>query len=274
MHLQLERKMTFLRLSLVFMLSLTFFPTCVYSAVRVTKKQRSGHSAVSVTQPTLNQPPTNITACLLIERGNPHLLYDYDQAAAGIDLAVQYVNENLFPRDIRLQTHYTDIGNSCSFSSDILSYALELWERRVDCAVYIGPGCGMAVERLYSFADFMHIPIIGCPAAGKTTMIWLWSIREYSWLPTRLWKAHQACAKTMNVESQASTLDTKIVLEQFFFHFRPRYSGQNDVCSSTVNWWFSHTDNFLSKNAFRKLPKPQKTPPPPLNLLWNSNERQ
>jgi hypothetical protein len=110
---------------------------------------------------------TNVTACLLIERGNPRLLYDYDKAAAAIDLAVSYVNDNIFPPDLHLNTVYSDIGNSCGGQNKILSVAMNLWQGGVECAVYIGPGCGKTAENLYDFADFFQTPIIGCPAAGN-----------------------------------------------------------------------------------------------------------
>ncbi|OQV16754.1 hypothetical protein BV898_09112 [Hypsibius exemplaris] len=131
-------------------------------------------AATAKTWPPTGQPAvrpsvavTDVTACLLLERGNPRLLYDYDKAAAGIDLAVEYVNENVLPPSLRLRVERRDIGGSCGTKSNIINQAMKLWQQKVDCAVYIGPGCGATAESLYNFADFFHTPIIGCPAAGK-----------------------------------------------------------------------------------------------------------
>ena len=66
---------------------------------------------------------TVLRACLMIKRGSDDLMYDYDKAAGAIDLAVYYVNQEMFrPYNIVLLTTYYDIGSDCDTRNRMVAY--------------------------------------------------------------------------------------------------------------------------------------------------------
>ncbi|XP_055344054.1 atrial natriuretic peptide receptor 1-like [Paramacrobiotus metropolitanus] len=107
-----------------------------------------------------------LRGCILMERGNTYDLHDYDKSAAAIELAVEWVNQNVFPANLTMQTIYVDIGSRCSGKPMVLSYAMDLWQRNITCNAYFGPGCGTAAEVLNDFAEYLGTPIFGMPAAS------------------------------------------------------------------------------------------------------------
>jgi hypothetical protein len=84
--------------------------------------------------------PTVLTMCYLIERNMPGSIYDYNKAAASLDLAMEYANNYVLPPEIKLTNVYRNIGKTCTRRSTIVAYAMKLHEDGVNCSVYIGPG--------------------------------------------------------------------------------------------------------------------------------------
>ncbi|XP_055344053.1 atrial natriuretic peptide receptor 1-like [Paramacrobiotus metropolitanus] len=109
---------------------------------------------------------TKLLGCILMERGDTNDLYDYNKAAAAFELAVEWINQYVFPVNLSLQTRYLDIGSNCAPRNRIVAYAMDLWNRNINCDVYFGPGCGAAAENLNDFAEFTGTPIFGLPAAS------------------------------------------------------------------------------------------------------------
>ncbi|XP_055346499.1 atrial natriuretic peptide receptor 1-like [Paramacrobiotus metropolitanus] len=108
----------------------------------------------------------NLTVCSVIESGNDMLVYNYQRAAAAIDLAIEYANEVILPADLRLILRYKNGGTVCGANNVAVRRALEWMKEDVQCHVYIGPGCDRAVADLYSIATYQNIPIIGVPAGN------------------------------------------------------------------------------------------------------------
>jgi hypothetical protein len=84
--------------------------------------------------------PTVLTMCYLIERNMPGSIYDYNKAAASLDLAMEYANNYVLPPEIKLTNVYRNIGRTCTGRSSVVAYAMKLQEDGVNCSVYIGPG--------------------------------------------------------------------------------------------------------------------------------------
>ncbi|GAU91895.1 hypothetical protein RvY_04064 [Ramazzottius varieornatus] len=119
--------------------------------------------------------------CYRLERNGVGMIYDYNEAAATMDMALDYANHNILPSHLRLASVYRDIGNTCSAKTHIVEHALGLKDKGVFCTVYIGPGtiqkffgdkttnlssgylgCGSAAEVLNNLAEAWDIPIIDC----------------------------------------------------------------------------------------------------------------
>ncbi|GAU91889.1 hypothetical protein RvY_04062-2 [Ramazzottius varieornatus] len=116
--------------------------------------------------PVSTRPSRELTMCYMLERNGVGTIYDYNKAAAAMDMALDYATNNILPSHVRLAGRYRDIGNVCSARTHIVGHALDLKDEGVSCAVYIGPGCGLVAEVLNNIAEVWDIPIIGCPAAG------------------------------------------------------------------------------------------------------------
>ena len=84
--------------------------------------------------------PLNLTMCYMIERNTSGIIYDYNKAAAALDLAMDYANNYVLPSHLKLSSVYSDIGQTCSSRSHVIANALELRRAGIDCDVYIGPG--------------------------------------------------------------------------------------------------------------------------------------
>ena len=92
----------------------------------------------AVVNPDLN--PRYLTMCYLIERNTSGMIYDYNKAAAALDLAMDYSNNFILPPEIQLRSTYRNLGRRCMAKSHIVAHAQGLKEDGIDCHVYIGPG--------------------------------------------------------------------------------------------------------------------------------------
>jgi hypothetical protein len=93
-----------------------------------------------IAQPPPAKAPTVLTMCYLIEKNTMGANYDYNRAAAALDLAKDYANDYVLSDEIKLISTYRNIGSTCGFSSHIIGHALKLQENGINCSVYIGPG--------------------------------------------------------------------------------------------------------------------------------------
>ncbi|OWA50761.1 Atrial natriuretic peptide receptor 1 [Hypsibius exemplaris] len=109
--------------------------------------------------------PTVLTMCYFIERKTTGVIYDYDKAAAAMDLALTYTNDFILPPDIQIRSVYTDIGRGCSTRTHVVGQAMKQRADGINCSVYIGPGCGLAAAIFSDLISVWDIPIIGCPAS-------------------------------------------------------------------------------------------------------------
>ena len=58
---------------------------------------------------SMNAARTNrqLTVCYLIERNGVGSIYDYNKAAAALDMALEYANNNILPSHLRLSRYCT-----------------------------------------------------------------------------------------------------------------------------------------------------------------------
>jgi hypothetical protein len=89
---------------------------------------------------TFPQNTTVLTMCYLIEKDIEGSIYDYNKAAASLDLAMDYANNYVLPPNIRLTSVYRNIGKTCSRRNNIMAHAMKLNDDGINCSVYIGPG--------------------------------------------------------------------------------------------------------------------------------------
>ena len=103
-----------------------------------------------------------LTACVLMERGTDDLFYNYDRHVAAMDLAVDYANDEILSsRQIKLTKYYVDIGPKCETKNHIVSFAIDLFEKGMDCSVFIGPGVPKLNLQLYKeIFDHMIKPVL------------------------------------------------------------------------------------------------------------------
>ena len=85
-------------------------------------------------------PVTQLTMCYFIERNTRGIIYDYNKAAAALDLAMSYANDVILPPEVQLTSVYRDIGRTCGGKTEVVGLALKLRDDGVNCSVYIGPG--------------------------------------------------------------------------------------------------------------------------------------
>ncbi|OQV12410.1 Atrial natriuretic peptide receptor 1 [Hypsibius exemplaris] len=105
--------------------------------------------------------------CVMMERNMKGAVYDYNKMGAAFDLALSYAKESVLPAWLNIRKVYRNIGNVCSYKTGIVAHAMYLWqEKGVNCDIYMGPGCGQSAETLNTVAEYLNIPIFGCPSAG------------------------------------------------------------------------------------------------------------
>ncbi|XP_055342426.1 atrial natriuretic peptide receptor 1-like [Paramacrobiotus metropolitanus] len=107
-----------------------------------------------------------LQACMFTNQYEKSSTFDFSKGGAAVDLALEYVRDNVLPDDVSLEMVIQDLGPQCGTDSHVTSYAMDYFYRGLNCNVYIGPGCRLDVETLYDVADYFRIPLIAITGAG------------------------------------------------------------------------------------------------------------
>jgi hypothetical protein len=79
--------------------------------------------------------------CMMINRNTSgNLIFDFDKSASAVQLALDYVTNNVLPEDVVIDIVYVNLGPVCTGKTVVVYEAMKLWERGINCHVYIGPG--------------------------------------------------------------------------------------------------------------------------------------
>ena len=73
-----------------------------------------GNSVAQNTSMNATRTNRQLTMCYLIERNGAGLIYDYNKAAAALDMALEYANNNILPSHLRLSRYRMYTGH-CQF---------------------------------------------------------------------------------------------------------------------------------------------------------------
>jgi hypothetical protein len=79
--------------------------------------------------------------CMMINRNTfGNMIFDFDKSAGAVQLALDYVTNNVLPDDVVLEMVYINLGPICNAKSLVVSHAMNLWDKGINCNAYIGPG--------------------------------------------------------------------------------------------------------------------------------------
>lgn len=78
--------------------------------------------------------------CIIMEAGSTTIIADYDRLAAAGDLALQYIEGEILPAEVKIRKIVRSAGSSCGSTYVAAKEALKLFEEGIDCDVFVGPG--------------------------------------------------------------------------------------------------------------------------------------
>ncbi|OQV18989.1 Atrial natriuretic peptide receptor 1 [Hypsibius exemplaris] len=115
----------------------------------------------------VSQGDTVMNVCVIMERDSQKVTVNYDKLAAAIDLALNYVEEEvLVDTGITLRHIYRDAGRICGTNHIAARAALKLFTDGIECDAYLGPGCVDAASDICNIASYRNTPAFAIPAGS------------------------------------------------------------------------------------------------------------